>query len=91
MTRKQKQALVRKYARECLKSAVQEMQDNIDKAIKSGAIDISGWDPIYAPYILPKTIVCAVLEHQAAWNINTVPPTYKRLVKKSIRNIRYFL
>lgn len=68
MTRKQKEALCRRYARECLKYAVKEMQDNID-----------------------KTIVCAVLEHQAASHINTVPKAYKRMVKKSIRNIRYFL
>jgi len=91
MTRKQKEALCRRYARECLKYAVKEMQDNIDKAIKSGAVSITDWGPNFAPYIMPKTIVCAVLEHQAASHINTVPKAYKRMVKKSIRNIRYFL
>ena len=90
MTRKQKEALCRKYARECLKYAVKEMQDNIDKAIKSGAIDIDGYDVVY-PYRLPKTIVCAVLEHQAAMHIDAVPKAYERKVRKCVRNIRYFL
>ena len=91
MTRKHKEALCRKYARECLKYAVKEMQDNIDKAIKSGAVNITGWEPDFAPYIMPKTIVCAVLEHEAARHINTVPKAYERKVKKCVRNIRYFL
>lgn len=91
MTRKQKETLCRKYARECLKYAVKEMQSNIDKAIKSGAVSITDWDPDFAPYILPKTIVRAVLEHAAAIHINTVPKAYQRETSKSVRNIRYFL
>lgn len=58
MTRKQKEAMIRKLSREMLANSYREMKVKIDLAIKSGAIDIDAYP---GDYILPKAVTAAVL------------------------------
>lgn len=89
MTRKQKEAMIRKLAREMLANTYREMKVKIDLAIKSGAIDYDEYGTINS-YIIPKCILAAVLD-SAQQQYLAQGTGWEKYVKHCSRNIRYFL
>lgn len=86
-TKKEK---IKELAADMLKQSYQAMLKKIDIALNSGAIDIDNWDEKSSPMIIPKSIVCAILEseiHQYDGNRTGI----EKQIKKQVRNIRYFL
>lgn len=73
-----------------LNESQEAMIKNIDKALNSGAIDIDGWSSEINPMILPKCITLAVLEQECTqWDASGT--SFEKLIKKEVKNIRYFL
>ena len=66
------------------------MSEKIDKALKSGAIDIDGWDEKNGQYRLPKAVVSALLS-DAADSFNGRGTSFEKEQKKDIENIKLFL
>ena len=63
------------------------MEAKIQKAIRCGALDIDGWDPEKNSLVIPKTIVCALLEGEIHnWNGNRTG--FEKQIKKDVRNLR---
>ena len=75
---------------EMLTESYEAMKKNIDKVLKSGAIDIDGWDEKNSPMILPKCIVTAILQNEAT-QYEGKGTSFEKQVKKEAQNIRYFL
>ena len=85
MTEKEKQLAA--LVSDMLKRSHDDAIKNIQKVLKSGAIDLESWD---GSMVLPKTIVTALLEEESAqWD--GASTSYAKKVKKDVKNIRMFL
>ena len=85
MTEKEKQLAA--LASDMLKRSHDDAIKNIQKVLKSGAIDLESWD---GSMVLPKTIVTALLEEESTqWVVTGT--SYAKQVKRDVRNIRIFL
>lgn len=89
MTRKQKEAMIRKLSREMLANSYREMKVKIDLAIKSGAIDYDEYGTINS-YVIPKCILGAVLD-SARQQYLAKGTGWEKYVKHYSDNIRYFV
>ncbi len=85
-----KQEKIKSLVEEMLTDSYESMKKNIDKVLKSGAIDIDGWDKKNSPMILPKCIVTAILQNEAT-QYEGKGTSFEKQVKKEAQNIRYFL
>lgn len=90
MTTQEKKDEIKSLVMELLETSRENMIKNIDKALRSVAIDIDGWDERYAKFKLPKTIATAILEQEAT-NWDGTGTGYEKEIKKEVKNIRYFL
>lgn len=73
-----------------LKFSYDNMIENIDKALSSGAIDIDDWDEKNVPMITPKCIMAALLEKESVQYLG-LGTSHEKKIKKEVKNIRYFL
>jgi len=85
-----KREKIKKLVTDMLIESHRKAIQNVDKVLDSGCIDIEGWDDENTPMILPKTILTAVLEHEAL-QYTARGTKYEKQVKKEVRNIHYFL
>lgn len=85
MTEKEKQLAA--LVSDMLKRSHDDAIKNIQKVLKSGAIDLESWD---GGMVLPKTIVTALLEEESTRWVGT-GTSYAKQAKKDVKNIRMFL
>ena len=90
MTNEEKRARIKALALELLEQSHADMVKKIDKALNSGAVDPESWSPLFAPMILPKCIVGAILEDEAA-QYDGGGTSYAKEMKADIKNIRRFI
>ena len=83
-------AKIKELAVEMLKNALPHMEELVEKALNSGAIDPDSWDENSNPMILPKCIVVAVLESTAD-QYKATGTSFEKEVKKEVRNLRCFV
>lgn len=87
MTTKEKEEKLTQLVTEILERSHKDAIKNIQKVIRSGAIDIESWDE---KMVMPKTIATALLEEESRqWA--GVGTKYESQVKKDVKNIRRFL
>jgi len=81
---------IKNLAVEMLTMALPKMEELIEKALNSGALDIDSWDSNSNPMILPKTILIAVLETEAE-QYKCKGSSFEKPMNKEIKNLKYFL
>ena len=87
MTTQTKKREIKKLVKEMLKESHQASLKQIDKAINCGALDIDSWD---GKYVIPKTIVTAILEDGARQYLGT-NTCFEKQVRKDANNLKRFL
>lgn len=85
-----KEKKIKALVKGMLKESYRKADQKIDKAIRSGALNIEDWTPDNAPMVLPKIILTAILEDEARQYTGR-GTCYEKKVKKEVRNLRYFL
>jgi len=85
-----KKEKIKALAVEMLNDSYQDIIKKIDKALNSNAVDVESWDEKNGPMMLPKMILCAVLEDEAT-EYSGKGTTYERKIRKEINNIKYFI
>ena len=85
-----KQEQIKSLVEEMLTDSYEAMKKNIDKVLKSGAIDIDGWDEKDSPMRLPKCIVAAILQNEAT-QYEGKGTGFEKQINKEVKNIRYFI
>lgn len=68
----------------------QSMNDKIDKAIESGALDIDEWDPVNNRMIIPEIIATAILEDEST-QYSCKNSSWEKQIKKEVKNLRLFI
>ena len=81
---------ISKLANEMLDESIPHIRKMIERALRSGAIDVEGWDEENKPMILPKTILIAALESEAD-QYRPTGTSFEKEVNKEVKNIRYFI
>jgi|688.fasta_scaffold2593305_1 hypothetical protein len=76
---------------EMLNESHNAMLKKLETIINSDSINLDSWNEIYAPMLLPKMIVTALLESEP--HQYSVPKDYpnKRKIKQDINNIKYII
>lgn len=90
MTNLQKKRKIKSLVKEMLKESHKAMIGKIDRTLNSGAIDIDAWSESYAPMILPKCIVIALLQNESR-QYSGRGTSFEKRVKREVKNISYFL
>ena len=90
MTRKQKEKAIKKLVYGMLWDSHKAMRENVERVMKSGALDIDGWDDKASPMVTPKCIAAAVLEHEKYQYMGT-GTAWEQHVKSQVKNILYFI
>lgn len=90
MKREVKEKRIKKLAADMLKQSHKIALSRIDKAIKSGALDIESWEPTSRPMILPKIIVTAILKRESQ-QYDAKGTSYEKEVKKEVANLMCFI
>lgn len=90
MDTEQKKIELKELIRGMLKRSNEAMIDNIDKLLKSGAIDIDSWDEKVNPMILPKCMVTAILQNESH-QYEGKGTSFEKQIKKEVNNMKYFL
>lgn len=90
MTNTQKKRKIKSLVKEMLKESHNAMIGKIDHVLNSGAIDIDTWSESHNPMILPKCIVTAILQDESH-QYEGKGTSFEKIIKKEVRNIRYFL
>jgi hypothetical protein len=85
-----KKEQIKKLVMEMAEDSHKRIDELVDKALKSGAVDTESWDPNYAPMVLPKSILVAILETEAR-QYSAVGTSFEKQAKKEVKNLRYFL
>jgi hypothetical protein len=85
-----KKKLIRKRVMDLLNVSMKAAIKNIDKAIKSGSVDIASWDENDAPQILPKCLLIAVLREEIDKH-DARGTSFEKRIKKESNNIKLFL
>lgn len=81
---------IKEIVKHLLDQSAESMEAKIEKAIKSGALDISNWDEKFNSMILPKTIVIALLEDEAD-QYKGRGTSYEKQIKKDVNNLKCYL
>jgi hypothetical protein len=90
MTTQEKKDEIKALVIELLNQSNEAMINNIDKVLKSEAIDIDSWASEINPMIIPKCITTALLEQECTqWDASGT--SFEKQIKKEVKNIRYFL
>ena len=90
MTRKQKEKRIKQLVNQMITNSSKAMKAKVDRAIRSGALNIDEWNPDHEPMIMPKIIVTALLEREAT-QYNGEGTCFEKVIKKEVKNLRYFL
>lgn len=90
MTNTQKKRKIKSLVKEMLKESHKAMIGKIDIVLNSGAVDIDAWSESYAPMILPKCIVIALLQNESR-QYEGKGTSFEKRVKREIKNITYYL
>lgn len=90
MTERTKKRKIKKLVKDMLKESYQTAFEKIDKVLKSGALDIDGWDVEHNSMVLPKIIVTAILENESR-QYQGKGTCFEKQVRKEVNNIQYFL
>jgi len=90
MTAAAKKRKIKALAKWMLKDSKKKMEEKIDKALNSGALDIDNWDENNCSMIIPKIIVAALMESEAT-QYNAKGTSFEKKIKKEVKNLRYFL
>ena len=78
---------IKKHVESLLADAYINMEKKIERAITCDALDIEGWDPEKNSLVIPKTIICALLEGEIHnWDGNRTG--FEKQIKKDVRNLR---
>jgi len=85
-----KKAFIESHVKSMIADSTKAMEKKLTTLIESGAIDIEGYDTEHSPMVLPKSIVVALFESEAHQYKGTGTSS-ERLVKKNVRNFRYFI
>jgi len=85
-----KKEKITKITEQIIDEACIKMKEKIQRALNSRAIDVDSWDEKINPYILPKTIVIAILENEAKQYDGT-GTCFEKQMKKDIKNLKLFL
>lgn len=80
MTRNQ----ARKKTRELIRHSAARMRENIEKALLSGAINLNSYED---DYVLPNTIMLALLQEEIRVFKPSDGSRYKKEVEKNAKNI----
>lgn len=81
---------IKRLVKELLKKSHDDMISNIDKVLNSGCIDIDHYNQNHGPYVLPKIITTALLQQEStSWD--GTGTGLEKIVKKEVKNIRYFI
>jgi len=81
---------IKELALEMLERSFEIMKTKVDKALKSGAVDIDGWDGSHNFMLLPKSILIAILEDEAD-QYKATGTSFEKQIKKEVKDIKYFL
>jgi len=81
---------LKKRTNEILNESYKQAKLKVDKAIRSGALDIDSYDPTVNFMILPKIIAIAILEIEAD-QYRAQGTSFEREVKKEVKNLKLFL
>lgn len=81
---------IKEIVKHLLNQSAEAMEAKIEKAIKSGVLDISNWDETFNSMILPKTIVIALLEDEADQHKGH-GTSFEKQVKKDVNNLKCYL
>ena len=90
MDTKEKKARIRELATKMLEESLKSQIRLIEKAMDSGAIDISAWDEDHNPMLMPKAIVSAILIEEAG-QYDAKGTSFEKQMSKDIKNIGIFL
>ncbi len=90
MTTQEKKDKIKALAVKMLDESRAAMVGNIEKALNCGAIDPSDWDENYAPMILPKAILTAVLQSEAD-QYDGSNTSFAKEIKATVKNLRHFI
>lgn len=90
MTNQEKEAKIKKHVEDMLKYSYEAMLKRIDDVLASGAVDVQAWDEKYAPMLLPKTIVSALLQRETVQYMGK-GTDYEKRIKGDVKNILYFI
>jgi len=91
MNNTKKKNLIKRHVKIMMRDSQKHMMEKLEKVLVSGCIDLENWDAENAPMIVPKAIMCALLDNE---HFQYAPPktiaSYKQW-KKEKRNITYFI
>lgn len=90
MTNTQKKRKIKSLVKEMLKESHKAMIGKIDRVLNSGAVDIDAWSESYAPMILPKCIITAILQDESH-QYEGKGTSFEKRVKREVKNITYYL
>jgi hypothetical protein len=85
-----KKSQIEAHVKNMLEYAKKKMEQQITKALNSGAIDVDGWEPDNNPMILPKIILISILETEAE-QYKATGTCFEKQVKKEVKNLKLFL
>ena len=85
MTIEQKKDAIKNHVVDMITWSHKRMLENIDRAIKSGALDIENWQPNMECMVIPKIIVKAILEEEAD-QYSAKGTSHQPRVKKEVSN-----
>jgi hypothetical protein len=91
MNNTQKKNAIKRHVKDMMKDSQKHMQDKLEKVLSSGCIDIDDWDPEHAPMIIPKLILCALLESESYQYDIPKSHSNRRALMKEKKNIAYFI
>lgn len=90
---KDKKIKIHNLTEKLLNDSYVAMQQNIYKAINSGALDIESWDESIDSMIIPAIIIIAILEdeaeHQKSYSLRNNKHT--KQIKGEVKNLKHFL
>jgi len=75
---------------EMMELSFEIMRTKIKKVLKSGAVDVSGWDANYNSMLLPKAILIAILEDEAD-QYKGQGTSFEKQIKKDVKNIKNYV
>jgi hypothetical protein len=91
MTTQEKKAAIAIIIAQETKRIAERINEKAVKVLNSGCIDIDGWDFNSSPMLIPKSIIAAILQQEAEANYMGKGTSKEKIIKKEIRNIRYFI
>lgn len=90
MNNQDKKDKIKSLVVDMLNDSHDNMIKNIDKVLKSGAINIDRWDEENEQMIIPKIIVTAILKNESG-QYEGKGTSFERRVSKEVKNLMYFL